>query len=179
VTIQAWYHSTATVVRGRYAFLRIAGLADRSYHAKFLVRRSLQTETPGTRRRPIVPVPLVLVIISLALFPGCIRSLSPTPSPVRPSATPTPVHPSPTPTPVHPSPTPTPASQNTYSFNSDSQNLSNYWKPNSVVDPQHAATLNRWLAQNAPGTDIASFIYNNRFASQRSRAVADLGLGNR
>src|SRR5689334_13957826 len=125
----------------------------------------------------IARTPPVLVILSAVLFSSCIRSPAPNSTPVS-SPTPTPVHRSPTPTPVRHSPTPTPGSQNTFSFNSDSQILSNYWKPSGVVDPQHAATLNTWLAQNAPGTDIASFIFNNRFAAQRPKAIADLGLGN-
>ena len=124
----------------------------------------------GTRHPIIAHTLPVLVIVSVVFLSSCIWSPSPTPNPRRSS---------PTPTPVHRSPSPTPTDQNNFSFDSDSQILSNYWKPNGVVDTQHTAALNAWLAQNAPGTDIATLIFNNRFATQRSKAVADLGLGNK
>lgn len=133
----------------------------------------------GTRHPIIAHTLAVLVIVSVVFLSSCIWSPSPTPNPRRSSPTPTPVHRSPSPAPVRRSPTPTPADQNNFSFDSDGQILSNYWKPNGVVDTQHTAALNAWLAQNAPGADIATLIFNNRFATQRSKAVADLGLGNR
>jgi len=122
----------------------------------------------GTRHPIIAHTLAVLVIVSVVFLSSCIWSPSPAPNPRRSSPTPTPVHRSPSPT-----------DRNNFSFDSDGQILSNYWKPNGVVDSQHTEALNAWLAQNAPGTDIATLIFNNRFATQRSKAVADLGLGNR
>lgn len=57
---------------------------------------------------------------------------------------------------------------------SDSDIIRNYWKPNGVVNAEHAAALKAWLDENAQGIDIATFIYSPKYAAERAKAVAAL-----
>jgi hypothetical protein len=57
---------------------------------------------------------------------------------------------------------------------SDSDVLRNYWKPNGVVNAEHAAAFRAWLDSNEKGVDIATFINSSDFAAERPKAVAAL-----
>ena len=56
----------------------------------------------------------------------------------------------------------------------DSDALRNYWKPNDVVNAEHAAALQTWLNNNEKGVDIATFINSSVYATEWSKAVAAL-----
>jgi hypothetical protein len=57
---------------------------------------------------------------------------------------------------------------------SDSDALRNYWKPNGVVNAEHAAALRAWLSSDEKGIDIATFIDSPTYATERPKAVAAL-----
>ena len=56
----------------------------------------------------------------------------------------------------------------------DSTALRNYWKPNGVVNTDHAMAFRAWLKDNENGVDIATFIYSSQYATEWSKAVAAL-----
>ena len=62
----------------------------------------------------------------------------------------------------------------TYSFTDDSKALRAYWKPDGVINADHAAAFNKWLQENENGVDIATFLYSSKYAGERSKAVAAL-----
>ena len=57
---------------------------------------------------------------------------------------------------------------------SDSDALRNYWKPNDVVNVEHASVFQSWLKSNEKGVDIATFINSSQYAAEWSKAVAAL-----
>jgi hypothetical protein len=52
--------------------------------------------------------------------------------------------------------------------------LRNYWKPNGVLNKDHAAAFNGWLQEHENGVDIATFLYSSKYSSERPKAVAAL-----
>jgi hypothetical protein len=64
--------------------------------------------------------------------------------------------------------------ENPPSNSSESTTLRSYWKPNGVVNSEHAAALQTWLNKNENGVDIATFINSSQYASERSKAVSAL-----
>jgi hypothetical protein len=62
----------------------------------------------------------------------------------------------------------------TYSYTDDSKALRIYWKPNGVVNTDHAAAFNKWLQENENGVDITTFLYSSKYVGERSKAAAAL-----
>jgi hypothetical protein len=49
-----------------------------------------------------------------------------------------------------------------------------YWKPNEVVDENHAQLFRLWLQEHADGIDIATFIHSSVHVKDHKKAHSDL-----
>lgn len=52
--------------------------------------------------------------------------------------------------------------------------LRDYWKPNGVLNKDHAAAFNGWLQEHENSVDIATFLYSSKYSSERPKAAAAL-----
>ena len=49
-----------------------------------------------------------------------------------------------------------------------------FWKPKGIINPKNTKALRAWIAKNAGGVDIATFIHHSTHDRKHARAVAEL-----